>query len=50
MTLQERKSKKFAKAIEEFERFKAEWWLNNPDATEEEYQQTIAEKAEELDL
>lgn len=50
MTRQQRKSKQFAEAIEEFERFKIEWAIENPDASPDEYAQAIAEKAEELDL
>ena len=50
MTMQERKSKKFAEAIEEFERFKAEWDVEHPDASDDERQKAISDKAEELDL
>lgn len=44
------RSQRFAEAIEEFERFKIEWAIEHPDATPEEYEQAIREKAEELDL
>jgi len=44
------KSDRFAEAIEEFERFKIEWAIDHPDATPEEYEQAVKDKAEELDL
>ena len=50
MTLQQRKAKKFKNALDEFDRFKQEWKLDNPNATEEEYMKAITEKAQELDL
>lgn len=50
MTLQQMKVKKFADAIEEFHRFKAEWKRDHPEASEEEYMQAITQKARELDL
>lgn len=50
MTLQQKKSRAFASALEEFEKFKAEWEMENPDATEEEYLEAISQKAEELNL
>lgn len=50
MTLQQKKSIAFGKALDEFQRFKAEWRKNHPNATEEEYNKAIAKKAEELDL
>lgn len=50
MTLQQKKSRAFASALEEFEKFKAEWEMENPDATDEEYLEAISQKAEELNL
>jgi hypothetical protein len=50
MTRQQKKSRAFASALEEFEKFKAEWEMEHPDATEDEYLQAISQKAEELDL
>ena len=50
MTLQQMKIKKFADAIEEFRRFKVQWKKEHPQATEEEYQQAVKQKAKELDL
>lgn len=50
MTNQQKKSRALANALEELDRFKAEWKLENPDATEDEYEQAISQKAEELDL
>ena len=47
---QQKKSKKFADALEEFEAFKIEFHFMNPDATEEEYQKALEDKAQELDL
>lgn len=50
MTLQQKKSKQFAKALEELESFKIEYRYTHPDATEEEYKEAVEKKAEELDL
>lgn len=50
MTLQQKKSIAFGKALDEFQRFKAEWKKNHPNATQEEYAKAVAEKAKELDL
>lgn len=45
-----KKSKAFAEALEELERFKIEWAIENPDASPDEFAQAVADKADELDL
>lgn len=50
MTLQQKKSKKFAEALEELEAFKVEYRYTHPEATEDEYREAVEQKAEELDL
>jgi len=50
MTLQQKKSKAFAQALEEFEEFKIKWKKDHPEASQEDYMQAITKKAEELDL
>lgn len=50
MTSQQKKVKKFKEALEELEQFKIEYRWMHPNATEEEYQKAIEEKAQELDL
>ena len=48
MNLQQRKSKLFAQALDEFEKYKKE--LSNKNLSHEEYERLIKQKAEELDL
>ena len=48
MNLQQRKSKLFAQALDEFEKYKKE--LSNKNLSPEEYERLIKQKAEELDL
>ena len=48
MNLQQRKSKLFAQALDEFEKYKKE--LSNKNLSLEEYERLIEQKAEELDL
>ena len=48
MTLQQRKSKLVAQALDEFEKYKKE--LSNKNLSPEEYERLIKQKAEELDL
>ena len=50
MKVQKKKSLKFAEALERLEEFKVEYHFMHPEATEEEYQAAVEEKAHELDL
>ena len=52
MNLQQRKSKLFAQALDEFEKYKKELSkeLSNKNLSLEEYERLIKQKAEELDL
>lgn len=52
MTLQQRKSKKFGEALDEFEKFRKvnEKLLEDGKITLKEFNQRISDKADELDL
>lgn len=50
MAYQQRKSKAFGEVLEEYEKFKQEYWDKHPDASPQQYEQAMREKARELDL